>query len=1120
MSELDVKKEAINFIKSELDKQLSGADYKENDNLIQFGLSSIMVMQISSRLRKYGLRIPFVKMFEKPTFESWKALIEKAKVREATKKKDTKLSKDPFNLTDVQYAYFAGRDEERVLGKVSCHAYMEYDCGDINPKKLSLAWNIVQNHHPMLRAKFSEDGMQQFMDEPYSKEISVIDCSNKSDDEIEGEIENLRAARTHRKLRIELGEVASLALVLLPENKTKLIFDVDLLVADVASIGIILDDLAIAYETGSLTTKGGYSFRDYLKAQLNKEAIKRINDTQFWESKIDSIPEACPNLHLKVEPEKLDTQRFERLRRDIRADEWKAVKNIAAECGVTPSMVLLAAYGLVLERWSNQESFFINLPLFDRKIEDENVERMVADFTNLLLVDFHRKKNEAFLDTVKRVKATFMENISHDSCSGVEVQRLVQKKNGNMKIVAPVVFACNIDASIETDNSRRVFGDMSYMISQTPQVWLDFQVYEKDDVLSICWDHVQGLFEESMLDDMQQALVKLLKSLTEKKGWEAIPKLLPEYQFEAFCEEVDLVKKHSLPDKNLLTGIMEAYKSNPDKVAIEIYESNQSITYGQLVNQASRVANYLKASGVKPLDYVGVRLPRGLEQILCCIGILMVGGCYVPVGLNQPEARINQIKNQIDISCIIDDLSYEKCQSEFAQYNCDRNDSAYIIMTSGSTGVPKCVEVSHISAVNTIDEVVSLGSINENAVALMVAALDFDLSVFDIFGVLGAGGKLVLLNDATAKDPGVWMDCIEKYYVNTWNSTPMAFDMCVTYAQSQGKKLPLDTVMLSGDWIALELPKRFYDMNPLGKVIAMGGATEGAIWSNYQIVPKEIPASWKSIPYGRPLKGQTYKVVDDLGRICPYFVAGELCIGGNGVAKGYKGDEALTKEKFEFSEIAWYKTGDQGMIWDDKTIEFLGRKDNQVKIKGYRIELGEVESAINKLSYIKNAIVCAVEHGGKKQLAAFVCFENGEVNQEELRGNIAKYLPDYMVPDIYRFEADIPLTENGKADRKAINAILSKEKTNEAIVAPEGEIEEAIFRVWSEVLEKKEISRDDNYFSLGGDSLKALTIVTKLQKEIHSPMKWSTNLIYKAPTIRALGQIVEENLSEMEEDVI
>lgn len=313
-------------------------------------------------------------------------------------------------------------------------------------------------------------------------------------------------------------------------------------------------------------------------------------------------------------------------------------------------------------------------------------------------------------------------------------------------------------------------------------------------------------------------------------------------------------------------------------------------------------------------------------------------------------------------------------------------DSAYIIMTSGTTGVPKGVEIMHTSAINTCIDLNKKYNINTNDTVLMVSSIDFDLSVFDIFGLLHAGGTFITTSEDNYRNPDEWLELIDRYNCTIWDSVPILFDMLVTMAEGKKRKLPFRVVMLSGDWIALNLPGRFYNMSNDSVVVAMGGATEVSIWSNYLNVPKEIPNNWVSIPYGKPLENQVYKVVDDFGRTCPNYVKGELLIGGVGVAKGYRGDTELTDKKFIVEDdIRWYRTGDNGRIWNDGTIEFLGRKDTQVKVKGHRIELGEIENALNSFDCINKSVALVIKDGNINKLVGFVeSIADEEFNQKSV----------------------------------------------------------------------------------------------------------------------------------------
>ena len=994
--EFDARKEIKLIIEKWLKDTLKKSDIKENDNLIEKGLSSMQVMQLSGILKKEGLRISFAKLIEKPTLNSWFDLVANSKIIKKHSKDNKKSNdgKDSFNLTDVQYSYFIGRSDDQTLGGVGCHAYIEIDGKDIDYKRLNDAWNKLQYRHPMLRARFIEDGKQEILEKPFREEIDVFDLSNLDDEETKIRLDEIRENLSHRKFRVEIGEVAGLKLANLSHNRNKIFFDLDLLVADVMSLSLILKELGELYLGKELDNLNSYTFKDYINnLEVDSEIYKK--DQEFWKEKIGSFEIERPDLPLKKAPEQIKETRFTRRKRVIEKDKWSKIKEVAASYKSTPSMVLLTAYALILERWTNQDKFFINLPLFNRDLSNENLKDMVADFTNILLVEHERKNDTSFLETLNRISETFIDNASHSSYSGVQVQRDISKSQGTSLNVSPVVFACNIDYPLETEISRKALGKITYMVSQTPGVWLDFQSYIKDGDLVLCWDSVDELFPEKMLDDMLNSLEEQLLRLTEKENWESKFDVLSENQKLAREKELKSILPLNFPDERLYDGFIKNVKENPEKIAIIDSETKEEISYMDLYEKSLKIAGYLKGNGIKKGEYVGITLPRSSKQIYAIFGILFAGAAYVSIGINQPSERRSKIYEQIGIKFVIsDNKTIEDCKLDTGEVSLidldkaiDKSlgldkpievssfDSAYIIMTSGTTGVPKGVEIMHTSAINTINDLNEKYSINSNDKLLMVSAIDFDLSVYDIFGILGIGGTLITTNEDNYRNPDEWIRIIEKYKVSVWDSVPILFDMLVTMAEGEKKNLPLRIVMLSGDWIAKDLPGRFYKISEKENsiVVAMGGATEASIWSNYLNVPREIPKDWISIPYGRPLKNQVYRVVDELGRICPNYVKGELLIGGVGVAKCYHGDEDLTNRKyFEEDGLRWYRTGDNGRFWNDGTIEFLGRKDTQVKIKGHRIELGEVEDAISKFDGVEKVVVDFIEKANSKNLVAFV----------------------------------------------------------------------------------------------------------------------------------------------------
>ncbi|BCM86724.1 amino acid adenylation domain-containing protein [Methylobacterium indicum] len=316
---------------------------------------------------------------------------------------------------------------------------------------------------------------------------------------------------------------------------------------------------------------------------------------------------------------------------------------------------------------------------------------------------------------------------------------------------------------------------------------------------------------------------------------------------------------------------------------------------------------------------------------------------------------------------------------------------AYVIYTSGSTGTPKGVVISHAAALNTCADVTRRNGVGHGDRVLGLSALHFDLSIYDVFGVLGAGGALVLVDEEQRRDPAAWCAAIRTHGVSVWNTVPALFDMLLTYAEGVGADAPasLRLVLLSGDWVGLDLAPRYRRFRPDGRFVAMGGATEAAIWSNAFVVDAIDPA-WRSIPYGFPLANQAYRVVDPLGRDCPDRVPGELWIGGDGVALGYLGAPERTAEQFvEQHGARWYRTGDFGCYWPDGMLEFLGRRDRQVKVGGHRIELGEIDAALRGLPGIRRGVTLALGDRDKRLVAFAVAGEGADEDRLDLPAVLA-----------------------------------------------------------------------------------------------------------------------------------
>ena len=538
----------------------------------------------------------------------------------------------------------------------------------------------------------------------------------------------------------------------------------------------------------------------------------------------------------------------------------------------------------------------------------------------------------------------------------------------------------------------------------------------------------------------------------------------------------------------------------PERIAL-IYE-NEKVSYKMLRLYALRAANYMWQRGVRKNDRVVVILPRGIGQVAALLGILAIGAAYVPIAIKQPSARREKIIENVKPAFVLQDETFLE---ETPWSGCIENnpkDTAYIIYTSGSSGEPKGVEMSHAAATNTIEEILRIWNIGVEDSVLSISAFDFDLSVFDIFGLLAAGGTVILINEDDFRDPEVWEKLIKIYGITIWNSAPALLDMFLIMRKNNHfDKLRL--ALVSGDWVPLYLPEKWYKVTSINsQFVALGGATEGGIWSNYYCVSK-IDKSWNSIPYGQALPKQKYRIMDENFVDFGVNIPGELQIGGGSLAKGYINDEELTMKKFitDVKGERWYRTGDRGMRWADGTIEFLGRMDTQVKIRGHRIELGEIESVLKSFLGIKEAVVVAQGDKYHKELVAFYLGEY--IAENEIEGYLKLHLPEYSIPNsIIRLE-NFPLNANGKVDRKSL---AEYKKINSVEIIPDKALN-IVLTIWEELLGNKVIDLDENLFKMGADSLLAARFVgamnTRCGIEVH--MKE----VFMNPSINALTKLVD-----------
>ncbi|MGW4070515.1 amino acid adenylation domain-containing protein [Nocardia grenadensis] len=1026
---------------------------------------------------------------------------------------------EPFPLTDIQVAYWLGRSDDFDLGGIGAQLYIEYDWPGVDAARLEAAWNRVVDRHPMLRAVITADGAQRVLDEVPTYRIPVVEAA---------------AATVRDEMADSLLDAGSWPLFVIRVVRdgadTRVCAAFDTLIADGLSVLVLLSEWTRLYaEPDAVLPEPGLEFRDYVRSCAPSEDEVRAA-LSYWRSRLPELPPG-PQLPLRVLPATVRRPRF--VRREVRldADVWSRIAARARGAGVTPSTVLLACYTWVLGNWSAQRELTVTSTRFDRREVHPDIMRVVGDFSSLLLVADHPVENETWLARMRRLQEQLWSDLDHQQVSAVRVLRELARDSEAPTEPVPVVFTSMLGVDDELARSVRW---PDYTRTQTPQVWLDHQVIELPEGLLLSWDSVDELFPDGLVDDMLAAYHRLLDGLGEL-DWEqplgtASP-VLPSRQ-QVVRDRVNSTTSPSLLDapdpanhRLLHTAMFDVAAEDPGRTAL--VDGDVAVSFGELAERSRRIAALLLATGVRPGDAVAVSVGRGAGQVAALYGVLAAGAAYVPVAADQPVQRRTAILEQAGVSAVLTDdpgrfataargddlrepagvpvvaIAEADDHDPAPVYRGDGDELAYVIFTSGSTGVPKGVEIEHGSAVNTLADLRDRYRLGAGDRVLAVAAVDFDLSVFDLFGVLGAGGSAVLVAEEDRRDPDRWLALVREHGVTVWNTVPAMLDMLLTVAESgPGLSSTLRLALVSGDWVGLDLPGRLAALSGLCRLVALGGATEASIWSNFFEVDVVDPG-WSSIPYGRPLRNQRFRVVDENGRDRPDWVPGELLIGGAGVARGYRGRPDLTAASF-FDEggIRWYRTGDLGRYRPDGVLEFLGRADRQVKIRGHRVELGEIEQAVAAHPEVRRAIALAVGERTQARLVAFV--EPGL--PDDLASFLADRIPTGWAPELLALP-DPPLTGNGKIDHAALVRRAEAATTSAARAArdeparPGPEIR--IARIWQEVLGGEFPGRDTNFFAAGGDSLSATRLVSRLSQELGITV--TLREFFTDPTIAGLG---------------
>ena len=903
---------------------------------------------------------------------------------------------EPFPLTDMQHAFWVGRSGVLELGGVSNHGYYEIEGKNLSPKKLNWALQKLIERHEMLRAIVLPDGQQQILEQVPDYQMEVLDLRGQNEQTANEKLEVVRDRMSHQVLPADKWPLFEFRVTCLDGGRVRLHVSYDLLVFDAWSLFRLFEEWFQLYQNPDFVLPPlELSFRDYVLADQKLPDTKLYERSrEYWLSRIDSLPSA-PELPLAKNPKELKQHRTQRYNGMLERNQWLALKQKASQIGLTPSGVLLAAFCEILTLWSKSPQFTLNLALFNRLPLHSQVNDILGDFTSVTLLGVDNSTPDSFANRAIRLQKQLWQDLEHRYFSGVRVTRELTRIKGAAPSAMPVIFTSTLGFNSLGQETLTFshFGELVYGISQASQAWMDIQVWEEKEILTFNWDVVEELFPHGMIRDMFEAYSQYLKQLaTTESAWiESTRQLLPPTQLTQ--RNIINATDAPIPSALLHELFVDRVQFQPNQTAI--ISSQRNLTYQELSDRSNQIAHGLQQLGVTPNKLVGVVMEKGWEQIVAVMGILKSGAAYLPIDPGLPPERLlyflenSQVEIVLTQSWLNEKLSWSESiqrlcvdNQDFAQESKEAlgsvqtpDDLAYVIYTSGSTGLPKGVMITHRNVANVVVYTNQRFDVSPQDRILALTALNHDLSVYDIFGLLSAGGTIVIPDACAVKDPSHWAKLMVNEGVTLWNSVPPMMDMLVNYLDTQSEVLPsnLRLAILGGDWLPVSLPNRLKTLIPNVQILSIGGPTETTIW-NIGYLIKQVEPTWKSIPYGQPMANSKYYILNEALDEYPVWVAGQMYCAGVQLAKGYWQDKQKTSVKFithPRTGERLYKTGDLGRYLPDGNIEFLGRVDFQIKLRGHRIEVGEIEAVLTQHSAVQAAVVTAVtEQSGNKHLVA------------------------------------------------------------------------------------------------------------------------------------------------------
>ncbi len=906
------------------------------------------------------------------------------------------------------------------------------------------------------------------------------------------------------------------------------------------SQGILISEFTEIYKTLVLGEKVNLpdltlQYADYAIWQQEYVKGKVLNNQlSYWENKLKNTPPlALPTDYLRP-----SVQSTEGTIINFALDKElsDSVLELCKQEETTLFMTLLAAFKVLLSRYSGQTDICVGTPIANRT--QSEVEGMIGFFVNTLALRSDLSQNPTFKEVLRQVRETTLEGYDHQLTPFEKVvDRVADNRDMSITPLFQVMFALQNTPEDITNNDELEglkIAPYEYKIT-TSQFDLSLTADESEEGLLLNMEYCTALFKEStirrMLTHYKELLVSLVKDSTQNIRSISI---LTEHEEKELLYDFNNTEVAYPLDKTTVDLFREQVEKTPDSVALIF--GNDQLSYKELDEKSNQLARYLNDQGVGEDVLVALCIERSLEMIVGILGILKAGGAYVPIKPDYPEARISHILSDIKGDIVLTDelsaksldvltdiriIELESVNSPYLEYSTDSIETnlspsslGYVIYTSGSTGVPKGAMIEHSGLLNHLLIMIDELSMTTESVVAFTAPFTFDISVWQMLSGLLSGGKVVIYSEEQILDPSSLQESLYDHNVSHLQLVP-SYVSGLLDTSSEKSLEKLSYFLVTGEATQHSLLSRWFSRYPNIPVVNAYGPAEASDDVSLHIM-HELPTG-STVPVGKPVANMHIYVVDSSGNLCPKGIVGEIWVSGIGVGRGYVNDLEKTTKSFIANPFIpslgkVYKTGDLGRWLSDGTLEFVGRSDDQVKIRGYRIELGEIEGVLSSFETVESCCVLAKEDGsGNNRLVGYLVSE-GEFNKQEIQEYLKDRLPEYMVPQLWVELEDMPLTNNGKIDKKALLRLEMTLESGQEYVAPRTETETTLALIWQDLLDVDKVGIYDNFFEFGGHSLMVVQLMARMQKENYQV---TVKEIFSNPTIHQLAGKLKTKSTEI-----